>query len=168
MSQLVSEWVTRSPIELSWIAKNDTQCSDCVWCLSMMTLFIMAIMVVVKMGMIMGMMMIAQNNGMGWLSNWWSLEMGLWIGLDSGPTTFGRARKSPLAQSMQTILEEYTAKDWGWNCCHRSSAVPEELTKTHWQGSRSVVTKWPNKDEEKNKEQRAERKWKMETNFNNC
>ena len=78
----------------------------------MMTLFIMAIMVVVKMGMIMG-MMIAQNNGMGWLSNWWSLEMGLWIGLDSGPTTFGRARKSPLAQSMQTILEEYTAKDWG-------------------------------------------------------
>ena len=79
----------------------------------MMTLFIMAIMVVVKMGMIMGMMMIAQNNGMGWLSNWWSLEMGLWIGLDSGPTTFGRARKSPLAQSMQTILEEYTAKDWG-------------------------------------------------------
>ena len=79
----------------------------------MMTLFIMAIMVVVKMGMIMGMMMIAQNNGMGWLSNWWSLEMGLWIGLDSGPTTFGRARKSPLAQSMQTILEEYSAKDWG-------------------------------------------------------
>ena len=48
-----------------------------------------------------------------WLSNWWSLEMGLWIGLDSGPTTFGRARKSPLAQSMQTILEEYTAKEWG-------------------------------------------------------
>ena len=79
----------------------------------MMTLFIMTIIVVVKMGMIMGMMMIAQNNGMGWLSNWWSLEMGLWIGLDSGPTTFGRARKSPLAQSMQTILEEYTAKDWG-------------------------------------------------------
>ena len=79
----------------------------------MMTFFIMGIMVVVIMGMIMGMMMIAQNNGMGWLSNWWSLEMGLWIGLDSGPTTFGRARKSPLAQSMQTILEEYTAKDWG-------------------------------------------------------
>ena len=79
----------------------------------MMTLFIMAIMVVVIMGMIMGMMMIVQNNGMGWLSNWWSLEMGLWIGLDSGPTTFGRVRKSPLAQSMQTILEEYSAKDWG-------------------------------------------------------
>ena len=71
----------------------------------MMKLFIMAIMVVVIMGMIMGMMVIAQNNGMGWLSNWWSLEMGLWIGLDSGPT-FGRARK----KSTSTVHADYTRR----------------------------------------------------------